>query len=348
MNKKKFITKLFSNKILFGLFLLGMISIFLIYPVFGSSPNRVLCYVYFLLLCLSFLLFIKFKKDSSKGLMKSFIFLFLPFLFFQFFDILSLPNILKSTGYSINDVFIITKHITVFGLHLHILIFLLILLILKKFSFSYFDVRSTEEIPNVIIKSGPKILYFIIPLYIIISILSKPIWQVFYGETSFGTLVFSLQSILQIASFLFLFSHYFLIISKSYKPFITSVLTCFFIQILFKSAFAYSLYSAGISSIFGIFLSQFLGYLVSSLLAFFFLFKKYHLDYELLLKCFFDVLISVILTSVIILFLRTFLVFPNLTRFTSFIEFIFYFPLSFTIYIYLTKQFGFTKLIFEK
>lgn len=348
MSKSKFITKLFSFKTLLGLFLLGIVSIFFIYPVFGSSPNRIFCYVYFFLFWLSIFLFLKFKKNSSLELKKMLVFLFLPFLLFQLLDILSLPDILKSTGYLHSDAFLITKHITVFGYHLQALIFLLILFILKKLSFSFFDGCPKEEIPEAMIKSGPKIFYFIIPLYIFISILSKPIWQVFYGEGQFGILVFSLQSILQIARCLFLFSHYFLISSKSYKPFMISVLTCFLIQILFKSAFAYALYSVSISSVFGIMLSSFLGYLVSSLLAFFFLFKKYHLDYELPIKYFFDILICVVLTSMIILFLRSFLVFPYFSRFTSFIEFIFYFPLSFIIYIYLTKQFGFTKLIFEK
>ena len=209
-------------------------------------------------------------------------------------------------------------------------------------------INTKEEIPDVIVKTGPKIFYFIIPLFIFISILSKPIWQIFYGDGKFGSLIFSLQSILQVASFGFLFSHYFLISAKSYKPFIFSSLTCFIIQILFKSAFAHALYSVSLSGIFGIFLSSFLGYLVSSLIAFYFLFKRYHLDFELSIKYFFDILICVVLTSVVILFLRTFLVFPTVNRFTSLIECIFYLPFSFIIYLYLTKQFGFTKLIFKK
>lgn len=346
MNKKKFITKLFSYKTFLGLVLLGVVSIFFIYPVFVRSSNRIFCFVYSFLFWLAAFLFIKFKKNSSLEPKKMFVFLLTPFFLFQLLDILFLPDILSSTGYLLSDAILITKHFTVFGYHLQILVFLFVLFVLKKLSiFEYFQ---KEDLPDKMIKSFSKIFYFVIPFYVFLSILSKPIWQVFYGEGQFAVLVFSFQSLLQIVSFLFLFSHYFLIHSKSYKPFMISVSSCFFIKILFKSAFAYAFYNVGISSIFGIFLSSFLGYFVSSLLAFFFLFKKYHIDFELPLKSFFDILICVVLTSVVILFLRTFLVFPHNLRFTSLIEIIFYFPLSFTIYIYLTKQFGFTKLIFEK
>ncbi len=249
------------------------------------------------------------KKVTGKMIAKKLIIYAIPFVSISvissLYDMINLFTIIKTLvdglNYSKEAAETIMGVITTWGYKLNMIVTSIsmgLTISLIPNITSSFVLKDKEDLNHKINQSLQIILFIVAPIAILLSVLSTPVWTVFYGNNEIGILVFS-HSIFT-AFFLALFTTVINIVQavNSYKWVFISLIAGVLVKIISIVPLMHALYTLGFDASYGITISTALGYMVSTAIGLIYLKKKFNINYlktsKILFKALFGILIMLI------------------------------------------------------
>ena len=166
-----------------------------------------------------------------------------------------------------------------------------------------------EEISKKINKTFQILFVFIIPMVVGLSLLSKPIWMLFYGSSKLGPSVFSyyIYTSFFVCTFTILVTIFQVL--KDYKTVFISLVLGALLKALLNVTLMNSFYNMGLPPYYGNITATIIGYFSSLIYCLFALNKKFKINFEVTLKNLVNVIFSTLFMIVSIVLLR--FVFPQ-------------------------------------
>lgn len=162
-------------------------------------------------------------------------------------------------------------------------------------------VRKQEKEENVIINKALSILlFFILPMTFGISFLAKPIWNVFYGDSAIGASILSYYIFVGLSIGLFTSMVTTLQTLKDYKAVFISLIVGVLIKLLLNNYLLRSFYNLSFPAYYGVITASVLGYFTSFVICLIILKRKYHINFEVSLNNFIDILCGSLIMVVVL------------------------------------------------
>ena len=260
------------------------------------------------------------RKTTDKEIFKQIILYALPLVLIDVFktlynsvDVLFLVKVLvNNIGYSVNDAESVMSIFTTWGNKLNMIITSIgtgIIISLVPNLSENFIIKEHQKVSNDINKTFSVLLFFILPMTIGLSLLSKPVWILFYGynELGFSTLSYSIYT----AFFVCLFSTAITIIQllKDYKYVIICLVVGLLTKVIFNIPLVYLFNNLGLSAHYGSITATILGYLLPFIICIIRLKKKFQISFYDTLKNLIHLLIASLIMALGICLLS--IVMPN-------------------------------------
>lgn len=172
---------------------------------------------------------------------------------------------------------------------------------------SSFTKGDMKDVNNKFNKAIQCVLFIIVPITLFLSLLVKPVWTVFYGESIYGPIVYKM--------FVFsaLFGGLYSIVVNTlqglnkYKLVITSVFIGLIINTVMDVPMMLLAHKLGYETSYGAIVAAILGYSTSIFLSLFILYKKYNFDFKDTIKRLPNYIISYSVLIVVIMLLKMFI-----------------------------------------
>ena len=164
--------------------------------------------------------------------------------------------------------------------------------------------KDQDEINKKVNKTFQMLLVFTVPMTIGLSLLSKPIWFLFYGSSKLGPSVFSFYIFIALFVTTFTVAITILQIFKDYKAVLISLLVGIILKVLLNVTFMENFNSMGLPPYYGNITATILGYFSSLLVCLYFIKKKYKVNYESTLKEVINIIFSTLFMVVSVILLR--------------------------------------------
>ncbi len=206
--------------------------------------------------------------------------------------------------------------------------------------------KDQAEINQKIGLSISMLLFFIIPITFGICFLSKPIWVLFYGQSTYGPSVLSYYIFVGLMVSLFTTVVTVLQTLKDYKNVFICLLVGVLIKIIFNHSFLHSFYILGLPAYYGFITATVLGYFVSFLLCLMILNRKYQVSYEKVLKSFVDILVGAFLMIIVLMIVRLVVPVVSTTRWVNAFIILLYAAVGVVVYFAYAIFSNLTKNIF--
>ena len=171
-----------------------------------------------------------------------------------------------------------------------------------------------------------------IPMCIGISILSHPIWTLFYGNGD-GSIFLSYFIFTSIFIALFSLSVTIIQLFKDYRVLIISMLVGLVLKILLNYNLISNFYKLGLPPYYGVFTASIIGYFVTFVICILVLYKKYHIKFDSFINNFFNFFASSIIMSIILLIMNFIVPIDTSSRLISFFIIILYTLVGAGIYL---------------
>ena len=171
-----------------------------------------------------------------------------------------------------------------------------------------------------------------IPMCIGISILSHPIWTLFYGNGE-GSIFLSYFIFTSIFIALFSLSVTIIQLFKDYRVLIVSMLVGLVLKILLNYNLISNFYKLGLPPYYGVFTASIIGYFVTFIICIIVLYKKYHIRFDSFINNFFNIFASSIIMSIILLIMNFIVPIDTSSRLISFFIIILYTLIGGGIYL---------------
>lgn len=180
------------------------------------------------------------------------------------------------------------------------------------------------------------LLLVTVPMTVGISILAKPIWMVFYGNSTFGASVIAYYIFVALATAAFTSSITIVQLLKEYKIVFISLFSGLFAKILLNVPLIYGFSKLGVPAYYGAITASILGYLVSAAISIVYLHYKYQVNYEDTVKQGLNILTATIAMVIVLLLLGYILPTSFASRLLNIPLIIFYGAIGCVIYIAIT------------
>ena len=198
--------------------------------------------------------------------------------------------------------------------------------------------KDKSDINKKINDSFSLLLLLALPMSAGISILSYPIWNLFYGSGS-GSVVLSYFVFTSIFISLFTLSVTIIQLFKEYKILLISMLIGLVFKILLNVNLIDSFFKAGLPPVYGAITASIIGYLVTFIICIAFLYRKYNIRFDRVVNNFMDIFIDTLLMSTILLLLTRFIPVISDSRMSSFLIILLYTTIGIIVYgIYAFKR----------
>lgn len=193
--------------------------------------------------------------------------------------------------------------------------------------------KNDVEISKKITQSINMLLYLTIPMTIGLSFLAKPIWVLFYGYSFHGVKIF--QYFIYVGLITGLFTCLITIIQtfKDYKSVFLCLIVGVLVKLILNVSLLRSFVSIGFAPYYGFITSTIIGYVVSIIMCFILLYKKYKIKLEDVLKSFIDILCGSLVMLVGLMIVRFFVPVSSNTRALNILIIIFYAIVGASIYL---------------
>lgn len=132
--------------------------------------------------------------------------------------------------------------------------------------------------------------FFIVPMSLGICLLSRPIWNLFYGYSLYGPNILSYNIFVGLIISLFTTIISVLLTLKDYKGVFVSLLTGLIFKIIFNFMLCRPFISIGFPTYYGYLSASILGYLIAFIVCIVILINNYNISFEDSIKNFFDIL----------------------------------------------------------
>lgn len=288
------------------------------------------------------------KKEVLKKIFSHFkpiIIIGLFFFVYQFIDLFTLTHLYVSKfDYTLELSQKIMSVISTFGFLLNVLLVVIIGIV---FLMIYrFNLNESFDVVEIIQKEFPKLVYVGLPITILFAILSRPVWILFYGKSVVMESVYGIYAFSGFAFLLFLFVFALLFIAKEYRVLFSFLGISLLLKISLDVAFSSAFVTMSLKAYYGPIFSSILGNLCFVFLGFVFYYFKYKIDYENLLHRVFDIIISSLIMAILLLVFQVLFQRFASNRIISFLIIVVSSIIGTSIYLWITKKNGLTKLLF--
>ena len=160
--------------------------------------------------------------------------------------------------------------------------------------------KDNDEIENKINQALSMILYLMIPMTVGISFLARPIWNLFYGPSFYGSSVLAYYIFVGLMSGLFTVLITIVQVLKDYKGVFIALVSGLLIKRIFNLYLIKLFYSYGVAPYYGVITSSILGYLVSISICIYIISHKYNVNFEKTMKNMVDVVVGIVIMLVVL------------------------------------------------
>lgn len=255
------------------------------------------------------------RKITAKHIIKTIIIYSIPFVLidlvrsgYTFLDLSNVNKTMVSLGYKLSEAESVTSIISTWGAKLESIIYSVsvgIIVSMVPFITSSYAIGDKEDVRKKINTSIQALLIVVVPLVFMLSILSLPIWNVFYGYNVSASLIFKVLIITTIFVALYNLSCSILNCISLSKIVIISAVIGLIIKLTFNVPLMNMMNYIGFHPAYGITISSIIAFGTSSLINFYFIKKKININY----KESFDTIGKIIISTTVMIFTMLFLQF---------------------------------------
>ena len=189
-------------------------------------------------------------------------------------------------------------------------------------------------------KSLQLVLFVGLPIIVIISVLSGNIWNFFYGNSNFGSIIFAYYIFLVFFYVLFLICSKNLIELKEYKFLYIIMFVGLLINIYLKLPLLEGFNKMGLPAYYGSITSIILGYLVPVLICLIYFNVKYKINYENTIKVILDIIMAILLLSIVLVLLKIFIPINSTNRIINLFIVLVEFIIGMIVYLFISIKTG--------
>ena len=164
--------------------------------------------------------------------------------------------------------------------------------------------NNMREVNKGINRAFQMMLYVSLPMTVGLSLLSKPVWMLFYGNSTYGSITFSYSIFVALFTSIFTLSITITQILKEYRMVFIGLISGLLTKLCLNVALIYTFNNIGLPPYYGAITSSILGFLVSSLIMLFHIYKKYKVSYESTIRESFNMIWASIVMIFVIYILR--------------------------------------------
>lgn len=267
---------------------------------------------------------------------------------FQLVDMFTVVRTLTSYGFSGTDASTIMNIVTTLGTKLNVIVMAIangiVVSLLPSLTSDYIK-GNMEEVKSKINKTIQIVIYLTIPMAVGLSLLSVPVWNVFYGESFYGPKVFMFS--IFVAIFGSIFTNVVVIMQSlsRYKKMYLGLFLGFGFNAIMNIPFMILFYKIGWPIYYGNLVATMIGYSITIFICLYDLKRSININYSRTIKDFIFTCFSCIIMSIVILLLKNFIPLDHSSRFISFIICAIYAVIGVTIYFFITYKLGMFKRI---
>ena len=164
--------------------------------------------------------------------------------------------------------------------------------------------KDKEELDKKVNRTIQMLFVLVVPMTVGLSLLSKPIWILFYGNSTFGPSVFAYFIYIALFASLFTVTITILQVFKDYKTIYISLLVGFIIKLLLNVSLMNSFNKMGLPPYYGSISATIMGYFMSTIICLIVLQRKFSINYENTLKEIINIVFSTLFMVVSVILLR--------------------------------------------
>ena len=287
---------------------------------------------------------IKSKIKVDKKMINLIITYSVPFILIDLFnsistgyDSLYLVRILVNKfNYDVNDAYEVFGIISFYARYLNEIIFVFLSGIIA-YVLTNNKYKTSEQKIN---KSLQLVLFIGLPIIVIISILSGNIWNVFYGNSSYGSVLFAYYIFLVFFYVLFLIFSKNLIELKEYKFLYIIMFIGLLINISLKVPLLEGFNKMGFPVCYGSITSIILGYFIPVLISLIYFNIKYRINYENTIKVILDIIMSILILSIVLVLLKIIIPINSSNRIINLLILLVEFVIGMIVYLFISIKNG--------
>ena len=206
--------------------------------------------------------------------------------------------------------------------------------------------NDNSEIEKRINQALSIVLYLMVPMTVGISFLAKPIWNLFYGASIYGSSVLSYYIFVGLISGIFTVLITTVQVLKDYKVVLVALISGLLIKIMFNTYLIKIFYNMGVAPYYGVISASILGYLVSSFICIFVIGYRYNISFEKTVKHLIEVIVGIIIMVVVLFLLSLFIKLDYNNRLMSLLVVFIYSLIGAVTYLFYTYKSGTMKAVF--
>ena len=286
-------------------------------------------------------------KISDKAILRKIIIYAVPLIMIDVFKalygLIDSLTVVRALGsiYGIKDAEAIISIISTWGAKFNMIIISvstgLIVSLIPNLT-SLFVSNNKKEVNNRINQTFQVLLFIIIPLTLLVSFLSEPIYMLFYGPSKYGSSVISIYIYVALATALFTTAVTIIQVLKYYKFVFISLLTGFIIKLLLNTSLIYYLNSLGLHAFYGSIIASIISYSIAFIMCLIFLNVKCKVNYEETFNQLMNIVFGTIIMTITLFVLKQFIPITSSNRFINLFIIAIYSIISISIYyLYMSK-----------
>ena len=205
--------------------------------------------------------------------------------------------------------------------------------------------KDNVDVQNKIHQAFSMLLFFTIPLTMGISFLSKPIWNLFYGNSIYGANV--LSYFIFVGFFIGFFTSMIIILQtlKDNKSVLISLVVGVLFKMLLNMNLMKAFYQMGLPPYYGFITASIIGYFISSIICIIVLNRKYGILFEDMVRDFIDIMIATIIMVFCLFIIKYIIPIYSTSRIINLFIVLFYGVIGMVIYFSYGKVSGLTKRV---
>ena len=294
------------------------------------------------------------KEVAKKLFMYAFPFVMIDILkpFYNTIDMVTLvKTLVNGIGFNVGDAESIMGILSTWGAKLNNIVIAVgtgIVTSLIPHLTADFVNNDMKEVNKGINKAFQMMLYVSLPMTVGLSLISKPVWLLFYGNSTYGSITFAYSIFIALFTSIFTLSITIAQVLKEYKVVFIGLISGLFIKLCLNVALIYTFNSMGLPAYYGAITGSILGFLVSSILMLLYIHVKYKVNYESTIKEGFNILWATIIMTIIISLMR--FIVPEFTtsRLLNVVVILFYSLVGSLVYFIVTLKTKTISSVFGK
>lgn len=300
---------------------------------------------------------IKEPKITNKAILVKLFWYALPLIMIDVFktlynsvDMVTLvKTLVNGIGYSVQDAESIMSVISTWGLKLNMIIASIgtgvIVSLVPNLTASFVS-KDKKDVEHKINQTFQILLYLTVPMTVGLSLLSEPVWMIFYGPSEYGASTFSYFVFIALVLCLFTAAITIIQVLKYYKEVFISLFSGFLLKVILNVPLIYGFHKMGLPAYYGAITASILGYLLSLVICLVCLNRKFGIHYENTVKQGVNILGATLVMAIVILLLQYVLPTVSQNRMQNIPIVIMYALIGITVYLFLTFKTKTVQAIF--